>query len=486
MSVSCGNSSIFWALHGTKEGDLSPHFFWRTPHLMPEDVNVDDSDELVAAMARHLPEVVSQFLFGKADMQTYEAAIEKNTSRGYKPTFYIVSTNKEQIALLEKMIGSIPCRMYEMKADDFFTQSEGAYKGMGVDRLANLRGAMTVSGLPALVIDAGSALTYTATDSKGTIIGGGISPGISMRVRALNEFTDGLPLVDGEKEIHNIITAASKNSIPPSIFASSTKDAIVNSMLNEISSHVRSVATKWEKEVGKSSRKRSKSDDIKVNSEKHIMVTGGGCACIEMLLQKNSGGLIDSIAPENFKVKNVSGLIHFGVTWVVCKSSEKKIPKAHVAEDGARKKPKTKVNPETYVGKNIAKEFAEPDGDGDHIYRGVVASFEYYEDTPLYRIVYSDGDQEDIDIDVLTQLIDLYKSVGAKKPDPKTMPEYYIGKRIAKLFYEKQVYFGTIVKFEEGLFYVEYDDGDKEDFDAAELLTVIRFYEKKCDEDPTR
>ena len=46
-----------------------------------------------------------------------------------------------------------------------------------------------------LVIDAGTCITYDFIDAKGNYLGGGISPGIRMRLQAMNEFTAKLPLV---------------------------------------------------------------------------------------------------------------------------------------------------------------------------------------------------------------------------------------------------------------------------------------------------
>ncbi|MCU0377740.1 MAG: type III pantothenate kinase [Bacteroidales bacterium] len=67
---------------------------------------------------------------------------------------------------------------------------------LGVDRLAAAAGAMLHQpGTSLLVIDAGSALTIDLmTDGK--YQGGSISPGLSMRFRALHEYTGRLPLAE--------------------------------------------------------------------------------------------------------------------------------------------------------------------------------------------------------------------------------------------------------------------------------------------------
>jgi type III pantothenate kinase len=67
---------------------------------------------------------------------------------------------------------------------------------LGVDRLAAVIGAEAM--LPStncLVIDAGSCITYDFIDSKKNYYGGSISPGINMRFKSMNAFTDRLPLV---------------------------------------------------------------------------------------------------------------------------------------------------------------------------------------------------------------------------------------------------------------------------------------------------
>lgn len=67
---------------------------------------------------------------------------------------------------------------------------------LGVDRLAAAAGAMLHHpGANLLVIDAGSALTIDLLADE-TYRGGSISPGLSMRFRALHEYTGRLPLTE--------------------------------------------------------------------------------------------------------------------------------------------------------------------------------------------------------------------------------------------------------------------------------------------------
>ncbi len=67
---------------------------------------------------------------------------------------------------------------------------------LGIDRLAAVTGAILHHPQhDLLVIDAGSAVTYDLIIA-GSYLGGSISPGLSMRFRALNQYTSKLPLVE--------------------------------------------------------------------------------------------------------------------------------------------------------------------------------------------------------------------------------------------------------------------------------------------------
>ncbi len=69
---------------------------------------------------------------------------------------------------------------------------------VGVDRLLDGLAAnrLRTPGRPAVVVDAGSAITVDLVDADGAFLGGAILPGIAMSARALHEFTDLLPQID--------------------------------------------------------------------------------------------------------------------------------------------------------------------------------------------------------------------------------------------------------------------------------------------------
>ena len=116
---------------------------------------------------------------------------------------------------------------------------------LGTDRIAAIAGGcLHLGSSNFLVIDAGTAITYDyLIDNK--FKGGNISPGIDLRLRALNQFTDKLPLVDK----NSVYTSPGQN----------TNDAILAGVIigvvYEINQYIRTF--------------------IKENNKSKVILTGG-------------------------------------------------------------------------------------------------------------------------------------------------------------------------------------------------------------------
>lgn len=81
---------------------------------------------------------------------------------------------------------------------------------LGRDRIAAANGAfMQYHGKNAIIIATGTCITIDLVSAKGEFLGGNISPGLEMKLRALHEFTAGLPRVD----IHYSGNLLGKNTI---------------------------------------------------------------------------------------------------------------------------------------------------------------------------------------------------------------------------------------------------------------------------------
>jgi type III pantothenate kinase len=84
---------------------------------------------------------------------------------------------------------------------------------LGKDRLSAAVGAFTLfRNKNVLSIDAGTAIKYDFINQEGEYLGGGISPGLSLRFKALHTFTDKLPLVDW-KDFGELIGRNTEESI---------------------------------------------------------------------------------------------------------------------------------------------------------------------------------------------------------------------------------------------------------------------------------
>jgi type III pantothenate kinase len=94
----------------------------------------------------------------------------------------------------------------------------------GVDRLANVAAAIeATAGGPAIVIDAGSAVTVEMISTGRRFAGGVIMPGFRLQSQALNEGTAALPMVEPSREG---LPGGSATAIGLDLPATSTETAI--------------------------------------------------------------------------------------------------------------------------------------------------------------------------------------------------------------------------------------------------------------------
>lgn len=69
----------------------------------------------------------------------------------------------------------------------------GLYPTLGIDRALAVLGAGETFGYPVLVIDGGTALTFTGADANKQLIGGAILPGLGLQFQSLAQRTAALP-----------------------------------------------------------------------------------------------------------------------------------------------------------------------------------------------------------------------------------------------------------------------------------------------------
>jgi type III pantothenate kinase len=120
----------------------------------------------------------------------------------YQPEKAIISSVKKQHTETWEPYLSKHIPLVKFNAD-MATTVKNHYRTLqtlGLDRLAAVVGAMALyPGANNLVIDAGTCITYDRVDENGNYFGGSISPGLNMRYKALNYYTDALPLLNSDQ-----------------------------------------------------------------------------------------------------------------------------------------------------------------------------------------------------------------------------------------------------------------------------------------------
>jgi type III pantothenate kinase len=103
---------------------------------------------------------------------------------------------------------------------------------LGMDRIAaSVGAAFLFPETDRLVIDAGTCITYDFIDYKDQYHGGGISPGIDLRFKALNTFTKKLPLVERNNEVE--------------LIGSNTEKSILSGVINGVLCEVDGIISQY-------------------------------------------------------------------------------------------------------------------------------------------------------------------------------------------------------------------------------------------------
>ena len=93
-------------------------------------------------------------------------------------------------------------------------------------------GAAEVWGLPTLVIDAGTAFTFTGADVNRRLLGGAILPGLRLQLRSLTQKTAALPPIELPLEM-------------PPRFAINTPEAIQSGVVYTVLAGIRDFIQAW-------------------------------------------------------------------------------------------------------------------------------------------------------------------------------------------------------------------------------------------------
>ena len=158
----------------------------------------------------------------------------------------LVSNVAGSDALPKEVARSPKCKFLTWQSPEAREWLKDIPAGLGADRVAADIGARSM--MPEhtlLIIDAGTCLTFDVIGRDGTILGGAISPGINLRLRAMHEHTAALPLLDAEGE-HPILGYDTPTSM---------RSGAINGIRWEIEGYIRTMQ--------------------KMYPDLHIFITGG-------------------------------------------------------------------------------------------------------------------------------------------------------------------------------------------------------------------
>ena len=123
----------------------------------------------------------------------------------------VVNDLENDITVLNKII---PTFVFTASTKIPLTNLYQSASTLGSDRTSASVGAYFLyPNSNVLVIDAGTCIKYNFTNSNNQYLGGGISPGIEMKFKAVQQFTSRLPLVEFDRSFTDLIGTTTQSSI---------------------------------------------------------------------------------------------------------------------------------------------------------------------------------------------------------------------------------------------------------------------------------
>jgi type III pantothenate kinase len=210
LALEIGNSRLHWAFFQGETLD----FTWNTDYL-------PDSVIQQLAHCRAADDLPAAFFPVSARVREQEKYVS------FPLSLIVASVVPQQTALWQ----TYP-NVHIVTLDD--VPLKNLYPTLGIDRALALWGAGKQWGFPMLVIDAGTALTFTGADTNQCLIGGAILPGLGLQFASLGQRTGQLPQVEIE----------SSQPLPPR-FTLNTPEAIQSGVIYTLLAGIKDFVTAW-------------------------------------------------------------------------------------------------------------------------------------------------------------------------------------------------------------------------------------------------
>lgn len=155
--------------------------------------------------------LVEAFNFDKNPLPQLKRLLNENPQIRFSIVSSVINHPKDIINLLHNKTN---CVEFNHTTSLPLIIRYAAPETLGKDRLAAAMGGYALyPGKNLLVIDTGTCIKYNFITAIGEFLGGAISPGLNIRFKSLNAFTDRLPLLVPDFEKHEIIGNSSTGSI---------------------------------------------------------------------------------------------------------------------------------------------------------------------------------------------------------------------------------------------------------------------------------
>ena len=185
IALAIGNSRLHWGLFAGKTLAKT----WDTEHLKADTVSrlseAEKGEYLVQTVMRSIEEISGQNLLCRT---ATPALSTLDTLFSVGLPLVLASVVPQQTAIWQSYPDVRIITLDQLPIG-------GLYPTLGIDRALALLGAGNQFGWPVLLIDAGTALTFTGANVNRYLVGGAILPGLGLQLSSLAKKTAALPSV---------------------------------------------------------------------------------------------------------------------------------------------------------------------------------------------------------------------------------------------------------------------------------------------------
>jgi len=185
IALAIGNSRLHWGLFAGKTLEKT----WDTEHLKADAVSRLSEAEKAEFLVKTVMRAIEQISAHNFPCFPATPAVSNLYTLSVVPLPLVLASVVPQQTAIWQSYPEVRIITLDQLAIG------GLYPTLGIDRALALLGAGNQLGWPVLLIDAGTALTFTGADVNRYLVGGAILPGLGLQLSSLGKKTAALPSV---------------------------------------------------------------------------------------------------------------------------------------------------------------------------------------------------------------------------------------------------------------------------------------------------